>query len=189
MAVKPVYNCFHPVLNNPTIDFEQIDGTAFQLIQDLLDTLKSISNGVGLAANQIGSNKSALVIDVSQMKEYANMKPFAMINPKIELFGEEESSWEEGCLSVPDLYEDVVRPKSIIVSYFDVNQKEHREEVDGFLARVMQHEIDHLNGILFYQRFSPLKKTLTKNKLQKIKKSIILPDYPYVTAEGELITP
>ncbi|OGU60903.1 MAG: peptide deformylase [Ignavibacteria bacterium GWF2_33_9] len=189
MAVKPIYNCYHPVLNNPTIPFENIDGEAIQVVQDLFDTLKSISNGVGLAANQIGINRSALVIDLMQVKEYRSMKPLAMINPVIEHFSDNIVEMEEGCLSVPDLYEGVNRPESIVVSYYDVHQKHHREEVSGYLARVMQHEIDHLNGILFYQRFTPLKKTLTKNKLKKIQKGLLLPDYPFVTAEGELINP
>jgi peptide deformylase len=189
MAIKPVYNCFHPVLNQPTINFEKIDAVTFQLVQDLFDTLKSISNGVGLAANQIGATGSALVIDVSQIKEYSNMKPLALINPVIEEFSEDETELEEGCLSVPELYEGVVRPKSIIVKYYDIHQKEHREEVSGYLSRVIQHEVDHLNGILFYQRFSTLKKTLTKNKLKKIRNGIILPDYPFISAEGELINP
>jgi peptide deformylase len=77
----------------------------------------------------------------------------------------------------------------MIIRYFDLHQREHRKEVDGFLARVMMHEIDHLDGILFYQRFSMLKKTLTKNKLKKIRNGIILPDYSFVTADGELINP
>lgn len=187
MAVKPVYNCFHPVLNKPTNKIENINGQTFQHIQDLFDTLKSISNGVGLASNQIGAELSALVIDLSQVEKYSNLKPFEMINPEIIEFSDDEESLEEGCLSIPDFYEDVVRPKSIIVNYYDINQKLHHEEVSGFLARVMQHEIDHLKGILFYQRLSPLKKSLSKNKLNKIKKGIILPDYPFVTAEGELI--
>lgn len=189
MAVKPVYNCFHPILNQPTFDFQNIDSNAFNLVQDLFDTLNSISNGVGLAANQIGATNSALVINLSGVKEYSHLKPFAMINPVIEEYSDEETDYEEGCLSVPDLYESVTRPKSIIVSYFDVHQKNHREELTGFLARVIQHEVDHLKGILFYQRFSPLKKTLTKNKLKKIRNGIILPDYPYISAEGELILP
>jgi peptide deformylase len=189
MAVRPVYNCFHPVLNKPTVDFEQIDGKTLQIAQDLFDTLKSISNGVGLAANQIGIDQSIFVIDVSQVKEYSHLKPFEMINPVIEEFDDEEVEMEEGCLSVPDIYEGVVRPKSMIIRYFDLHQREHRKEVDGFLARVMMHEIDHLDGILFYQRFSMLKKTLTKNKLKKIRNGIILPDYSFVTADGELINP
>jgi peptide deformylase len=110
-----------------------------------------------------------------------------MINPEIVEFSDEKVIEQEGCLSVPDFYEEVERPVNILVKYLDLQEKEHIDEVTGYLARVMQHEIDHLNGILFYQRLSPLKKTLSKNKLNKIKKGIILPDYPFVLPDGTLV--
>ncbi|MGB9701095.1 MAG: peptide deformylase [Candidatus Kapaibacteriota bacterium] len=187
MAIKPIYNCFHPVLNKPTTKVENIDFSVKQIANDLIDTLKKISNGVGLAANQIGATQSVLYIDISIVDEFKNVKPIIMINPEIIKFSEEKVIDQEGCLSIPDFYEEVERPDNILVKYYDLQEKEHIEEVSGYLSRVMQHEIDHLNGILFYQRLSPLKKTLSKNKLNKIKKGIILPDYPFVLPDGTLV--
>jgi peptide deformylase len=187
MAVKPVYNCFHEVLNKPTKKIDAINGQIAQLAKDLIDTLRSISTGVGLAGNQIGAEESILLIDVSQIDEYKNSKPILMINPEILEFSDKTIEMQEGCLSVPDFYEQVVRAKNIKVRYWDLKEQEHIEDMNEYIARVVQHEIDHLNGILFYQRLTPLKKTLAKNKLNKIKKGVILPDYPYVLPNGKLI--
>ncbi len=187
MAVRPIYNSFHPILNKPTNFIDNIDGKIFQIGMDLQDTLKAISNGVGLAGNQIGIDKSIILIDVTQVEEYKNAQPIIMINPEILEFSDDLTDYQEGCLSVPDLYEDVKRPSQIKVKYYDFNQKEIIKDLDGFLARVVQHEVDHLNGILFYQRFSPLKKTLNKNKLNKIKNGKLLPEYQFVLPDGKLV--
>ena len=187
MAVRPIYNSFHPILNKPTNYIENIDGKAFQIGMDLQDTLKAISNGIGLAGNQIGIDKSIILIDVTQVEEYSKIQPIIMINPEILEFSDDLVDYQEGCLSVPDLYDDVKRPSQIKVKYYDFNQKEIIRELDGLLARVVQHEVDHLNGILFYQRFTPLKKTLNKNKLNKIKNGKIIPDYQFVLPDGKLV--
>lgn len=189
MAIKPVYNCFHPILNKPTNELENIDGIAFAIAKDLQDTLNSISNGIGLAANQIGYDKSILLVDMRQVEEYQSMPPLIMINPEILLFSDDIVEMQEGCLSIPDLYENVNRPNQIQVRYWDLNQKEIIRDFDGYIARVIQHEIDHLDGILYFQRLSPFKRSLIKNKLNKIKKGEILPDYPFVLPDGKLVTP
>lgn len=189
MAIKPIYNCFHPILNEPTKEFNNIDHEAFQIARDLQDTLIYISNGVGLAANQIGYDKSILLVDLRQIEEYASTPPLIMINPIITLESDEKLEMQEGCLSIPDLYEYVVRPEKIEVRYWDLNEKEIVKEFDGYIARVIQHEIDHLDGILFFQHLSSFKRTLIKNKLNKIRKGEILPDYSFVLPDGTLVTP
>jgi len=189
MAIKPVYNCFHPILNKPTIEFSNIDQEAFQIAKDLQDTLNYISNGVGLAANQIGYDKSILLVDVRQIEEYANTQPLIMINPEIILESDNKLEMQEGCLSIPDLYEYVLRPERVEVRYWNLNEKEIIKEFDGYIARVIQHEIDHLDGILFFQHLSSFKRTLIKNKLNKIRKGEILPDYSFVLPDGTLVTP
>lgn len=189
MAIKPVYNCFHPILNKPTKEFVNINDEAYKIARDLQDTLHFISNGVGLAANQIGYDKSIILIDVRQIEEYANSLPLIMINPEIIAESENKIEMQEGCLSIPDLYENVLRSEIIQVRFWDLNQKEITKEYNGYLARVIQHEIDHLDGILFFQHLSSFKRTLIKNKLNKIRRGEILPDYPYIMPDGKLINP
>lgn len=187
MAVLPIYNSFHPVLNKPTKFIDEIDDDIIALANNMLETLHNTGNGIGLAANQVGISKSLIIIDLSASKEFKNKKPIVMINPTIASFSEELVESEEGCLSVPDFYEKIMRPSAIQVIYYDLKGKEFNLGVDSLLARVMQHEIDHLNGILFYQRMNPLKRNLNKNKLNKIKNGIILPDYPFVLPDGKLV--
>lgn len=186
MAVIPIYNAFHSVLKQPTKHVIELNDEIETLIDDLFETLHNISNGVGLAANQIGKDKSVVVIDTSIAEGEINPEIIVMINPEILEYSDEETEEQEGCLSVPELYEKVQRPIEIKVKYFDSEMKEHIREVGGFLARVMQHEIDHLNGKLFFERLSPLRRALVKNKLKKIKRGAIVPDYPMVQADGTL---
>jgi peptide deformylase len=101
-----------------------------------------------------------------------------LINPVIEAFSDDEEEFEEGCLSLPDFHDKVVRPTAIQVRYLDEHLKEHVQEADGLLARVMQHEIDHLNGIYFFERLSPIRRTLANGKLKRIARGDIEPAYP-----------
>jgi peptide deformylase len=100
-----------------------------------------------------------------------------LINPVIEAYSDEEDEYEEGCLSLPDFHDVVVRPTGIQVRYLDAHMKEQVREADGILARVMQHEIDHLNGIYFFERLSPIRKTLASGKLKRIARGDIEPAY------------
>ena len=118
-------------------------------------------DGIGLAAPQIGISKSVLVIDVSELEEHESLHVF--INPKI-LQSSGESVVEEGCLSVPNVRENVTRPDTIELSYQDEAGASFIHEFDGWLARVLQHEIDHLNGVLFVDHISPVKRQLLINK-------------------------
>ncbi len=185
MAVVPVYNGYNPVLKKPTERVEKIDDEIKQLITDLFDTLYNIDNGVGLASNQIGVSKSVVVIDTSMNGREEGDK-IVMINPEILETSQETDSYDEGCLSLPELCEPVIRPVAIKIKYMDENWEEHIEDVSGFLARVMQHEFDHLQGKLFFERLSGLRKTLAKSTLNKLAKGKILPTYDMVQADGTL---
>jgi peptide deformylase len=178
MSILPIYNCSHPILKKKTEDIQIVDDNIKKLVDDMFETMY-VADGVGLAANQIGISKSLIVIDISHIEE--NLPPpLTLINPKIEYYSEELSEYQEGCLSVPLFYEKVLRPKIIQVKYFDIEMKEHNLEADDYLARVIQHEYDHLQGILFYEKLSPVRKALSKSKIRKIQKGQVEAKYEMV---------
>ena len=148
-------------------DYPQLDN----LISDMWDTLAQ-SEGIGLAAPQIGKDIRLVVIDLDVLSEdFPEYKDFrkVYINGHILEFDDSEiETLEEGCLSLPGLHERVTRPTRIKVKYFDENFVEHDEWVEGYLARVIQHEFDHLEGVVFADRLSPLRKQLVKNKLKSL---------------------
>ena len=189
MAVLPIYNCYHPVLRKKTQKVEEIDQSIKDIADDMLETMYNTGNGVGLAANQVGVDKSIVVIDLAKADDDENApgRPIVMINPEIISYSEETVEDNEGCLSIPDLYDKVVRAKSVEVKYTTLSGNEVIETAEDFHARVVQHEVDHLNGILFVERLSPLRKSLNKNRLRKIQKGITLPDYPMVMPDGKLV--
>lgn len=184
MAIVPVYNCFHPVMRQKASEVTNIDGKTAELVNNLFDTLYNISNGVGLASNQIGSLEKVIAIDIGITEDVPKPDPITMINPVIEYFSDEHADEQEGCLSIPEFYEKVVRPASIQVRYYDLDQKEYVKEATGFLARVMQHEIDHLSGILFIDRLTPLRRALSKSKLKRIERGGVPTDYKMVLPDG-----
>ena len=176
--ILPVYTYNHPVLKQRTSEITEANAEIQSLIDDMLETMYN-ANGIGLAANQIGKGLSLTVIDLSDAEEEddASDGPIVLINPVIEAFSDNEEEFEEGCLSLPDFRDVVIRPSEIQVRYLDRHMKEHRSEVGGLLARVMQHEIDHLNGIYFYERLSPIRRTLAQGKLKRIARGEIEPEY------------
>jgi len=197
MAVVPVYNCFHPVMRKKSEkvnNFEEVK----ELITNLFDTLDEIDNGVGLAAPQIGADKAVVVIDTMFEEEDDDSKDtkdeqeievgerIVLINPEIIDYSEDKEMAQEGCLSIPEFWEEVLRSKKIKVRYQDESMNTIEREVYGFLARVFQHEIDHLNGTLFVDRLTSLRKALSKSKLNKIAKGKILPKYDMIQADGSL---
>ncbi len=189
MAVLPVYNCFHPVLKKKTEEVTEINSETEKLVKDMFETMY-LSEGIGLAANQVGISKSIITIDTSggnleEAKKHP--PPIAMINPVIEFSSDTDNEYNEGCLSVPTFYEKVIRPEHIQVRFWDLDQKEQVLEADGILARVMQHEIDHLNGVLFFERLTPIRRTLAKNKLKNIKKGKVKPKYDMIMPDGSLL--
>jgi peptide deformylase len=185
--VIPIYSCFHPVLKKKTLPVNEINDDIKKLVDNMFETMYK-ADGIGLAANQVGVARSLIIIDINASKEkLKNEPPITMINPVIEQFSDVEVEYEEGCLSVPKFYEKVIRPEIIQVRYFDLDMKEHKVEASNLLARVMQHEIDHLNGIIFTERLSPINRTLAKSKLRKIQKGQTVPDYPFIDSDGKLL--
>ena len=170
--IYPIVVYGHPVLRKVSEDIDENYPNLKQLINDMFDTLY-MSEGVGLAAPQIGKSIRLFVIDATGMAEDdPTMKDFkkVFINAQItERFGEKEM-YQEGCLSVPNLSEDVLRETSIRMEYYDENWKFHDETFGGMQARIIQHEYDHLDGILYVDRLSQLRKRLLKSKLTAIMK-------------------
>lgn len=189
MAILPIYNCFHPVLRQKTEEVTNIDGEIKKLVDDMFQTMYGTGNGVGLAANQVGISRSIFIVDLSASGDENEKNPLILINPKIEYYSDEVVEDLEGCLSIPQLYEKIPRSKSILVSFYDLKEKEHKLEAEDFLARVIQHEFDHLQGILFFDRLNIIKKALIKSKLKKIEAGEILADYPMILPDGTLIEP
>lgn len=183
MSVLPVYLYNHPVLKQKTESVREITDELRTLITDMFETMNA-ADGIGLAGNQVGKSLALTVIDISETDEKHAPPPFVMINPTIMFYSEEENEMEEGCLSLPNFRETVIRPELVQVKYFDADAKEQIIEAGGLLARVMQHEIDHLNGIYFFERLSSLRRTLSQKKLRRISNGEVVALYDTVDAEG-----
>jgi len=187
MPILPIYNCFNPVLRLKTNEVDNIDDNIKKIAEDMLQTMYN-ADGIGLAANQVGLNYSIFTMDAgSKEDDKTKYTPLVLINPKIVSFSTEKSLYQEGCLSIPKVYEDVERPISIEVIYFDLNMKEIKIEFNELSARIFQHELDHLNGILFFDRISPLKKALLRNKLKMVERNRIETIYDMIDSKGNII--
>ena len=170
--ILPIYVYGQPVLRKVAEDITPDYPGLQELITNMWETLAQ-SEGIGLAAPQIGKSIRLVVIDLDiisdDLPEYKDFR-HVYINPHIvELDEEQTDSMEEGCLSLPGIHEKVVRSKRIHVTYLDEQFQEHDEWVEGYLARVMQHEFDHLDGKVFSDRISPLRKQLVNRKLRALK--------------------
>jgi peptide deformylase len=146
------------VLRQPAKRVTKIDDEIRQLVKQMLQTMYS-EDGIGLAAPQVGVNKQVIVIDCELDK--SEIPPVVLINPVITKTGEQVCAIQEGCLSIPQVFLDVVRPEVIEVSFKDEQGRPHKLKADGLLARVIQHEIDHLNGVMFVDR---VENTLSRNQ-------------------------
>ncbi len=170
--ILPIYVYGQPVLRKQAEDIPQDYPGLKELIANMFETLTA-SDGVGLAAPQIGKAIRVVVIDLDvlseDLPEYKDFRK-AYINAHIIEYDEEskKESMEEGCLSIPGIHENVTRPTRIHVQYMDEDFQPHDEWVEGYLARVMQHEFDHLDGVMFVDKLSPLRKQLVKNKLRSL---------------------
>jgi len=165
MTVLEILKYPHPLLKKRSQEIEKIDENIRQLIQDMTETMYD-SNGVGLAACQVGVGKRIIVLDVSPMDPEQDL--FALINPEI-VAEEEEIDHEEGCLSVPDCQEIIKRKQKVRIRGMSSEGKEVELEAQGILAIALQHEVDHLNGVLILDRMSGLKREIYRNKLRKKK--------------------
>ncbi len=173
--ILPIVAYGHPTLKKVAQDIDKDYPDLDTLIADMYETMYE-TNGVGLAAPQINKSIRLLVVDATPFKEdYPDAKwlKTVMINPVI--LEEEGTEWgfEEGCLSVPDIHETVMRKPRIKIRYLDADWQEHEKWIDGILARVLQHEYDHLEGTLFVDRLSPMRKMMIDRRLKKIQKGDI----------------
>ncbi len=154
----------NPILRMKALRVKKIDASIRKLADDMILTMQ-VDGGVGLAAPQVAQSLALLVVDHRLIFE--DGVPTAYINPEI-ITAEGESVIEEGCLSVPEIREEVKRPEIITLRYQNLEGEAREKRLDGLLARVLQHEIDHLNGVLFIDRISPLKRQLLKKELKAI---------------------
>jgi peptide deformylase len=170
--VYPIVVYGSPMLRRISKEIDRNYPGLQQLVTDMFETMY-VSDGVGLAAPQIGKSIRMFVIDGTPMAEDdPSLEGFkkVFINPEIMEETGDEWTFTEGCLSLPNIREDVVRPGNIRIRYFDENFVEHDETYEGIKARIMQHEYDHLDGVLFVDKIAPLKKKLIKGKLKDIAK-------------------
>ena len=158
-----------PILRKKSEFLEKVDDELRRLLDDMLETMYS-APGIGLAAVQVGVLKRAIVIDVSKDKEKKN--PFFLINPEIISTSKNTSIHEEGCLSLPGYFAEIERPSECQVKYIDYHGKKKEIKANGLLSTCIQHEIDHLNGVLFIDYLSKLKKNIIIKKLSKNKKEL-----------------
>ncbi len=158
-----------PVLRKRAKPVAEITEAEVQLADQMLMTLEATGNGIGLAATQVGVLKRLIVVDIGEVDDEV-YEPLALFNPEI-LSSEGEVVAEEGCLSIPDVTADVKRPERIVVEGINAERESIRIEADGLLARVLLHEIDHLNGVLFIDRISGLKRRLLSDELLRLQQA------------------
>lgn len=178
--ILPIYLYGHPVLRRVAEDVETADKEEItQFVADMYETLEK-TGGIGLAAPQVGRSARIVIVDLRPLAEdfpeYADFKR-TYINSHIVDYNEDKDTSDEGCLSVPGISEKVIRPTKIRIQYLDDKFEPHDEWVSGYLARVIQHESDHLEGKMFVDRLSPLRKQMIKKKLNNILKGIVSCNY------------
>jgi peptide deformylase len=164
MTVLQILTAPHPVLKQKAQPVAAVDDAMRQLMDDMLETMYA-APGIGLAAPQVGISKRVIVVDVAPKD--APRQPLRLVNPELVWVSDDDSRYEEGCLSVPEHYADVVRPAAIRVRYRDEQNQLQELAADGLLATCIQHEIDHLDGILFIDHLSALKRNVILRKLLK----------------------
>ncbi|HEX9570161.1 MAG TPA: peptide deformylase [Rhodospirillales bacterium] len=171
MAVLDIIIAPDPRLKITAKPVKKVDASVRKLMDDMLETMHS-ARGIGLAAPQVGDKRRVIVVDVANEDEPPN--PIRMANPELLWTSDEERIHEEGCLSLPEQYAEVVRPDRIRVRYLDYQNEIRELETDSVLATCIQHEMDHLDGVLFVDHVSVLKRRMILRKLQKAKKQAAL---------------
>ncbi len=167
MALIPIIIAPDPRLKIKTKPVDHVDAVVRTLMDDMLETMYA-ANGIGLAAPQVGDTRSVIVVDCARQDD--GPAPIKMANPEIIAVSPDDRTHEEGCLSLPEHYADVVRPESITLRYLNENNEISEMDADGILAICIQHEMDHLEGILFVDHISALKRNMILRKLKKVKK-------------------
>ena len=165
------------ILRKKTNKVSDVDLETVKLIKDMFETMKN-AFGIGLAANQVGADKQIFIVNLSGVEDYEDTKPIVFLNPEIIKYSDEKTVVEEGCLSIPDVRADVERPEKISIKYFDTELKEQILDADELLARVIQHEFDHLQGVLFTDLIADDLKKKFKKDLSNIRRRKIEFEYP-----------
>ena len=168
MSIRKILTEPDPFLRQKSVEVDFVNDETRKLMDDMLDTMYA-APGIGLAAIQIGVPKRVIVIDISKEEE---KKPFYFINPKIIFKSNNNSTYEEGCLSVPGQFAEIDRPNQCHVEYLDYYGHKKELKIEGLMATCIQHEMGHLEGILFIDYLSKLKKSFIVKKLSKQKKSL-----------------
>lgn len=166
MAIRPIMVYPHPCLAKPTVPVTAVDDDLRRLVADMVETMHA-EPGVGLAANQVGDPRRFFVLDLTAGQQPGQVKVY--INPEI-LEVEGHQNGEEGCLSFPGIFENITRPLRVRFRALDLDLKPVEETVEEFYARAVCHEVDHLDGITFLQRMSPLKRRLVTRKIDKMRR-------------------
>ncbi len=175
--ILPIYLYDHPVLRQKAEPITEITPELRKLARDMLETMYA-AYGIGLAGNQVGVPRQIIVVDIG--KEEGMERPLVLLNPELIATSAETVDMEEGCLSLPELRESVTRPASVQVRYLDLQGQERQLEAEGLLARVLQHEIDHLQGLYFVDRLPAIRRLFLQRKLERIARGEIVPPYPVV---------
>ena len=184
--IYPIVAYGDPVLRKVTVDIDKSVDVK-KLSEDMFETMYN-AKGVGLAAPQVGLNLRIFVVDGRPFNEGEDMEErdkdpslidFKQVFINAEILDEKGKEWafEEGCLSIPDIREDIYRPEFVTINFFDENWVEYTKTYEGLAARIIQHEYDHIDGVLFTDHLNPVKKRMLKNKLAKITKGIVDVDY------------
>ena len=191
VSVLPIYTYGQQVLKKKAKPVHGVDERLRRFAEDMFETMHN-SHGIGLAANQVGALERVIVVDISEMEEVKDLpegapgkSPMVLFNPEVI---SEQGSWimEEGCLSIPEIREEVERAEAIRVRYRDSEYVQCELQADGLLGRVLLHEIDHLDGILFIDRLNLVTRKLLRGRLNKIRRGEVEVMYPVVTEEPQL---
>jgi peptide deformylase len=181
-SILPIYLYGQPVLRKKARPVRAVTPEIRERAEAMFATMRN-ARGIGLAANQVGLLQRIVVVDISEMEEGAGIPPFVLINPEVV---EEEGKWimEEGCLSIPEIRGDVERAETVRVRYRDLDFQEMEVTADGILGRVLLHEIDHINGVLFIDRIGQEVLKTLKGRLNKVARGEGEINYPVLAARG-----
>ncbi len=185
MALLAIYTFNHPVLRKKARTIKHPTADLVRTADDMLETMRK-ANGIGLDAKQVGLLQRLIVVDMTGSEGVEEFEPLAMFNPEVV---DEEGKWalEEGCLSLPDLRDEVQRAERIRVRYRDRNFDARELEATGMLSRVILHEVDHLNGVLFVDRLSLIKRNLHRGRLNKIDRGELEVEYDVIPNKSKVI--
>jgi peptide deformylase len=192
--ILPIHTYGDPILREDTLDVTEKTPAFEALVADLIETMHH-AEGIGLAAPQVGRRERVFVVDLSPVAEREEIdpatlppQPMVFVNPEIVWESEEEVGYEEGCLSIPDLREEVRRPEALGLRYQDADLQPHEIELSGFLARVVQHEYDHLEGVLFVDHLTPFRRRMLRRRLARMADGEVEADYPLAPLAGDAVS-